>query len=66
VRVVCWIDRLGSRSIGFAYEARKGDELLVTGRTDHLWLGAASGRPCRMPEFLQEPFARLAGKAGTH
>ena len=63
VKVVCWNDRLGSRGLHFAYEVRKGEEVLVTGATEHIWVETATGRPCRMPEALREPFRRLAGLA---
>lgn len=63
VTVACWIDGLASRGIRFAYEVRRGEELLVTGTTEHLWVESGSGRPCRTPEFLREPFRRLAGNA---
>ena len=61
VQVACWNDRLGSRGLHFAYEVRKGDEVLVTGATEHIWVETATGRPCRMPEALREPFRKLAG-----
>jgi len=61
VRVVCWNDRLGTRGLRFVYEVRKGDELLATGTTEHVWVESATGRPCRTPEPLREPFRRLAG-----
>jgi acyl-CoA thioester hydrolase len=61
VSVDCWGDHLGSRGVRFAYEVRRGDELLATGATDHIWVEAASGRPCRTPEPVREPFRRLAG-----
>ncbi len=68
VQVACWCDRLGSRGMRFAYEVRKakegGDiERLATGATEHVWIESASGRPCRTPEPLRAPFARLAGLA---
>jgi acyl-CoA thioester hydrolase len=63
VRVVCWAERLASRGVHFAYEVRRGDDLLATGRTEHVWIDAATGRPCRTPEPLRAPFARLAGGA---
>lgn len=62
VRVACWIERLGSRSVRFAYEVRRDDDLLATGTTDHLWIEASRNRPCRMPEALREPFERLAAR----
>ena len=46
VRVVCWGDHLGSRGMRFAYEVFKDGELLVTGATEHVWVEAASRRPC--------------------
>ena len=61
VKVVCWNDRLGSRGLHFAYEVRKGDEVLATGATEHVWVEMATGKPCRMPEPLREPFRKLAG-----
>jgi acyl-CoA thioester hydrolase len=61
VRVVCRNDHLGSRGMHFAYEVRKGDDLLVTGTTEHIWVEKTTGRPCRTPEPLREPFRRLAG-----
>ena len=61
VQVVCWLDKLASRGLRFAYEVRRGEERLVTGATEHVWLEAASRRPCRTPPMLREPFARLAG-----
>jgi acyl-CoA thioester hydrolase len=63
VKVVCWGDWLGSRGIRFAYEVYRGADLLVTGTTEHIWIDAATGRPCRTPELLREPFRRLAGLA---
>jgi acyl-CoA thioester hydrolase len=61
VRVVCWGERLVSRGVRFAYEVFHGDELLATGATDHIWIESATGRPCRTPEPLREPFRKLAG-----
>jgi len=63
VKIACWGDRLGSRGIRFAYEVYRGDDLLVTGSTEHIWVDSATGRPCRTPEPLREPFRRLAGLA---
>jgi acyl-CoA thioester hydrolase len=61
VQVHCWCERLGSRGLRFAYEVRKEDEKLVTGATEHIWIERETGRPCRTPEPLREPFTRLAG-----
>ena len=61
VQVICWIDHLPSRAIHFAYEVRRGDELLATGITGHLWVESGTNRPCRTPDVLNEGFRRLAG-----
>lgn len=61
VRVVCWGERLASRGIRFAYEVRRGDDLLATGATDHIWVERATGRPARTPEAVRASFRRLAG-----
>jgi acyl-CoA thioester hydrolase len=61
VQVVCWGERLGSRGVRFAYEVQKDGEVLATGATEHIWIEAASGRPCRTPEAVRGPFRKLAG-----
>lgn len=61
VRVVCWTERMMSRGLRFSYEVWRGEELLATGTTHHVWIEAATGVPCRAPEPLREPFRKLAG-----
>jgi acyl-CoA thioester hydrolase len=61
VQVATWIEGLGSRRTRFAYEVRRGESLLATGATEHLWVEREGRRPCRIPAALREPFARLAG-----
>ncbi len=61
VTVACAIERLASRGLAFRYAVRRGEELLVTGSTEHVWIEIATGRPCRMPAPLRAPFERLAG-----
>jgi acyl-CoA thioester hydrolase len=63
VQVACWCERMASRGLRFAYEARKGDERLVTGATDHIWIESSTGRICRTPEAVRGAFERLAGGA---
>jgi acyl-CoA thioester hydrolase len=63
VRVTAWCDHLASRGVRFAYEVRRGPDLLATGHTEHIWIETASGRPSRLPEALRLPFASLAGGA---
>jgi acyl-CoA thioester hydrolase len=61
VQVACHVERSGSRGVDFGYRVTRGGELLATGRTEHVWIDASTGRPCRTPEPLREAFARLAG-----
>jgi acyl-CoA thioester hydrolase len=60
ITIDAWLAELASRRLRFAYEVRRAGELLATGMTEHVWVEAASGRLCRTPEPLREPFARLA------
>ena len=62
VQVGCWIERLGSRGIRFAYEVRRDGTVLATGATEHVWVEIASGKPCRTPVPIAAPFAELAGR----
>ncbi len=59
VKVVCWLDKMASRGLRFAYEVRRSGELLASGATEHIWVDRASDRPCRIPGVLKEPFASL-------
>ena len=61
VQVTAWIERLQSRAMRFAYDVRRGEALLATGATEHLWVASDSRRPCRMPEALRAMFERAAG-----
>ncbi|HVS65606.1 MAG TPA: thioesterase family protein [Thermoanaerobaculia bacterium] len=62
VQVECWIDDLKSRTLTFAYRVRRGEELLVSGATDHVWVEAGTKRLCRIPEALRPHFERMAGR----
>lgn len=61
VEVSARLARLGSRGVRFAYEVRRGSELLATGFTDHVWIEKATGAPCHTPQILRAGFERLAG-----
>lgn len=61
LQVVAWVARLASRGLHFSYEVFRGEDLLATGTTEHVWVDAGTGRLCRTPEMLREPFAQLAG-----
>jgi acyl-CoA thioester hydrolase len=60
VKVFCWLDWVASRSLQFCYKVVRGEQVLSTGYTRHLWVKRESRRPCTMPESLREPFLKLA------
>ncbi len=62
VRLSCELERLGSRGMRFRYEVRRDGELLSTGRTHHIWIDAASSKPCRIPAMAL-PFFEAMGAA---
>lgn len=53
----CWVERLGSRAVTFAYRIARGGEVLATGSTEHVWVDARTRRPARFPDELVAPFA---------
>jgi len=59
VDVACWVDRVGSRGVTFAYAVTRGDDLIAGGETDHVWVDAGTRRPIRFPADLQGPFERF-------
>ena len=61
VQVLCRLEEYRSRGLRFVYEVKRGEELLSTGATEHIWVDRQSGRPCRTPPELVEPFERAAG-----
>ncbi len=61
VGVTCWLERLQSRGLRFAYEVDRDGEILARGATEHVWVERTSGKPCRTPEMLRQPFSALAG-----
>ncbi len=63
VTAICRLERYQSRGLRFGYEIRRGDELLATGDTEHIWVARATGRPARLPTDLEAGFRRLAGGA---
>ncbi len=52
----CWVERVGSRGVTFAYRVSRGDDLVATGSTEHIWVAASSRRPTRFPAELEAPF----------
>jgi acyl-CoA thioester hydrolase len=61
VQVHCWIAELKSRTLVFAYDVQRAGESLVSGTTEHVWVEAATKRPCRIPAVLRPEFERMAG-----
>jgi len=59
VEAACWVDRIGSRGLTFAYAVHRDDTILVTGETDHVWVDALGRRPTRFPDELKGPFERF-------
>jgi len=60
VRVSCWLDWVASRSLQFGYRVSRGEQVLNTGFTRHLWVRRDSRRPCSFPESLRETFLQCA------
>ncbi len=60
VRVCCWLDWVASRSLQFGYRVTRGEQILTTGHTRHLWVKRESRRPGSMPASLRETFLKLA------
>lgn len=55
---------MSSRGCTFFYEiVLPGGEVAAEGETKHLFLDAASGRPCRIPEGIRETFRAFVGSA---
>ncbi len=55
VDLTCWVAESRSRTVRFAYEMRRGDEILATGETLHT-VTDARGRMIRMPEPYRQYF----------
>lgn len=59
VQVECWLDRMSSRGLRFAYEVSHEGRRLATGATEHLWVDKKTRKPCRTPEPLRPGFQAL-------
>jgi len=55
--VVTRLEQLGSRSLSFLYELRKGPQLVASGRTAHVCLDR-NGRPTPVPANFKEAVDR--------
>ncbi|ORJ59252.1 acyl-CoA thioesterase [Geothermobacter hydrogeniphilus] len=56
IRASCRLDRISRRGLQFNYRIERGDELLTTGSTRHIWVKKDSLQPCSLPGELQEKF----------
>ena len=63
ITVRSWVDWVASRALQFGYQVRRGDSLLADGHTRHVWVDRSTGRHCRMPVDLVDPFLALAEQA---
>ena len=63
VRLSTELVRVRSRDLRFHYRCTRGDELLMTGATEHVWLEIASRRAIRAPRELYQAFRRLVSEA---
>ena len=61
VQVTARIDRLWSRGVHYGYEVKRGDELIATGTTEHVWIDGETRKPTRLPPELRAGMERLAG-----
>lgn len=59
IEVHAQVGRLASRGVRFEYQVRRGEELLSTGATDHIWVDKATRRPCRTPEMVKKAFEAM-------
>ncbi len=59
VDVECHLVRQASRGLRFAYRVSRDGKTLATGATEHIWVDAKTGRPCRTPQKLYAGFAAL-------
>ena len=60
VQVTAQVSRAASRVLHFDYEVLRGKDLLVSGRTEHVWVDATTRKTCRAPEDLLPLFRSLA------
>jgi acyl-CoA thioester hydrolase len=66
VALSCWISSLASRAVHFEYEIHRDDELLVSGATEHVWIGTDSSKPCRAPDDIREALVRFTPPNGDN
>jgi len=58
LEVRTWVEEMKTRKMIFAYEVRRGEDVLATGSTIHVCLGGGN-RPIRFPGWVRE---RLVGE----
>jgi acyl-CoA thioester hydrolase len=65
LEVRMWLLPARRATIGFAYQVWRGDHMLVSGRTQHAAVDAASGAAMRRPAWLEELLARAGAVIGA-
>ncbi|MEM1250159.1 MAG: thioesterase family protein [Acidobacteriota bacterium] len=60
VQVECRVSRAASRALHFDYRVLRGEQLLVSGRTEHIWVDAETKTTTRAPAELLALFREMA------
>jgi acyl-CoA thioesterase FadM len=60
------VKTVGSRGMTVAYHVKRGENLLATAETEHIWVDAGSRRPTRFPEELKAPFESFLPPPRSH
>lgn len=63
VQVECSVSRAASRALHFDYRVLRGGQLLVSGRTEHVWVDAESRTTTRAPAELLSLFRAMVAAA---
>lgn len=59
LEVVCWPTRVSPAQMEFAYEVRKGGQVINTGASRHAWVDKETFRPVSLKKRLPELYAAL-------
>lgn len=58
IKVSCQLDWANKRSLQFVYRVMRGEQLLTSGFTQHLWVKRETMTPCSLPVELQKRLSR--------
>lgn len=61
IAISCWTAWARNASLGFAYELRVSNEQVAVAESDHAVVDL-TGRPCRLPQHLQERLSAWLGR----